>query len=571
MQSYTLWWVVAAMFLTVSGVRASEQPEQFKQSEQSEQSQQPENLLWHPVRLDRQGKLLAWLDADSPYHEVVCLAWKAFKGIPTQPNGFKTYITYPVFYGPNDPYHKLFSGRSWTHNPASLFAMLTDSALLYYAYSGDDEMLKRVREMLDHHIARGSTSSSDAWARVPYASADAEDPNYRGATDTRYQKDEKHLGRGDGLGFLEPDKVGELGLAYLRFYEVTLEKKYLDAARHCADALARHVRPGDESHSPWPFRVDARTGRIAREEYTANTIGPIKLLDEMIRIGQGDLDAYRAARKTAWSWLMRYPVQNNVWTQYFEDIYIYPDYRTNINQYCPLETARYLLENPGCDPEGRRHAQGMIDWVQAHFAQDSVTMAGLPEKGVQWGAEVLSEQINDMDKMSSHTARYASVLALWYECTGKADAKERAFRSFNWATYSCRKNGLVKTSLDEGTGYWFSDGYGDYIRHFLRGMASVPEWAPTDENHLLRSSSVVCSIYYQPTGIIYRTFDAHAEELLKLRRRPTEIRAGDTLLKQKETVNKSEEGYTLQPVPRGGFTVRIRHCRADTVTIHLEQ
>ena len=45
-------------------------------------------------------------------------------------------------------------------------------------------------------------------------------------------------------------------------------------------------------------------------------------------------------------------------------------------------------------------------------------MGGLHEKGLQWGAEVLSEQVNDMDKMSSHTARYASVRALWYEVTG---------------------------------------------------------------------------------------------------------------------------------------------------------
>ncbi|MBN1417960.1 MAG: hypothetical protein JXP34_04245 [Planctomycetes bacterium] len=532
-------------------------------------SEGPDRLFWHAVRLDEQGKLLSWLTSDSPYHDVVSRAWRTFERIPVQPNGFRTYITYPVFYGPNDPNHELFSGRSWTHNPASLFAMLTDGALLYYAYSGDARVLDRIREILDHPIARGSTSASDAWAGVPYASADAEDPDYRGATDTRYQVDGQYLGRGDGVGFIEPDKVGELGQAYARFYAVTLDGKYLDAARRCADALARHVRSGDESHSPWPFRVDARTGRIAREEYTAHTIGPIKLFDEMIRMEEGDVDAYRAARKTAWDWLMRYPVRNNVWTQYFEDIYIYPDYRTNINQYCPLETARYLLENPGRDPEWRRHAEGMIDWVRARFARDSTTMAGLPEKGVQWGAEAISEQVNDMDKMSSHTARYASVLALWYERTGDIDAKERAFRSFNWATYSCDGDGLVKTSLDEGTGYWFSDGYGDYMRHFQRGMASVPEWAPSDEDHLLRSSSVVSFVEYEPARIVYRTFHDDAEELVKLRRLPEAILADDVSLKRVPAGDGSPLGYTVEPVRRGGFAIRIRHRGAKRVTIRL--
>ena len=38
---------------------------------------------------------------------------------------------------------------------------------------------------------------------------------------------------------------------------------------------------------------------------------------------------------------------------------------------------------------------------------------------------------------------------------------------------------------------WFSDGYGDYLRHFMVGMGSVPEWAPPREDHLLRSTSIV--------------------------------------------------------------------------------
>ena len=468
-----------------------------------------EKLLWHDLRLDEQGKLLSWSDTDSPYNDIVCRAWNAFKKVPTQPNGYKTYIAYPVFYGPGDPDHPLFSGRDWTHNPAGLFAMLTDAAMLYYPYSGDEEIMPLIKAMLDHHIAHGSTLKTDAWALVPYASSDAGDPNYRGANDKRYEKqmDDDLLGRGDGVGFIEPDKIGELGLAYLRYYEFSRDKKYLEAARHCADALARHVREGDDCRSPWPFRVDAREGTAIREEYTANTVGPIRLLDEMIRLGEGDVPAYRNAREKAWQWLVKFPLRNNVWSQYFEDIYIYPDYRTNLNQYCPLETARYLLQPPDRDPQWRSTAQGLIYWTQKHFAIDSTTMGGVPEKGLQWGAEALSEQINDMDKMTSHTARYASVMALWHECTGDAAAKEKAFRSFNWAIYACRDDGLVKTSLDEGTGYWFSDGYGDYAPFSPRdGLCS--RVGAVREDHLLRSSSVIQSIKYAKDRIEYRTFDS---------------------------------------------------------------
>lgn len=530
---------------------------------------QAEQLLWHETHLDSEGKLLSWIEADSPYDRVIRSAWEAFKQVPVQPDGYRTYFTYPTFYGPNDAQHPVFSGRSWVHNPAGLFAMLTDSAVLYHAYGGDREVLERVREMLDHQIAHGSTEATDAWARVPYASSDAGDPVYRGATDTRYSAQDKIAasGRGDGVGFLEPDKVGEVGRAYLTFYEVTLERKYLEAALHCADALAQNVRLGDESHSPWPFRVDARTGTKVREEYTANTIGPIRLLDELLRLRLGDTRAYRRTRNLAWNWLMAYPMRNHVWTQYFEDVLIYPDYRTNLNQYSPLETARYLLQHPELDPAGRAKAKGLLDWVASFFAADSVTMGGIHEKGRQWGAEVISEQVNDMDKMSSHTARFASVLALWYEVTGDAEAKSRAFRSFNWATYSARTNGLVKTSLDEGTGYWFSDGYGDYMRHFQRGLASVPEWAPAQEDHLLGSSSVVRSICYGEHEIRYITFDKQAQEVLRLRRQPLAVQAGTTPLRRRQSLGHAQQGYSVESLAGGGVVLRILHQRADTITI----
>jgi hypothetical protein len=213
------------------------------------------------------------------------------------------------------------------------------------------------------------------------------------------------------------------------------------------------------------------------------------------------------------------------------------------------------------------HAKRILDWVTGFFAADSVTMAGLPEKGLQWGAEVLSEQVNDMDKMSSHTARYASLRALWFEVTGDLDSRERAFRSFNWATYSSRENGLVKTSLDEGTGYWFSDGYGDYMRHFQRGMASVPDWAPANEDHLLGSSSVVHTIRYGEDEIVYTTFDESSREVLRLRRAPDAVWAGSRRLPQVKDNRRSRQGYSVEPVAGGGAVVRIQHQRSGDIRI----
>jgi len=64
------------------------------------------------------------------------------------------------------------------------------------------------------------------------------------------------------------------------------------------------------------------------------------LFDELIRLRQGDVDSYQRVRNGAWSWLMKYPMVNNVWVGYFEDV---GPNMENMNQVIPLEFARYLL------------------------------------------------------------------------------------------------------------------------------------------------------------------------------------------------------------------------------------
>ena len=96
-----------------------------------------DQLFWHQVRLDDQGKLLSWVDSGAPYDQILRTNWAMFESIPVQSDGYRTYFTYPEFNGLNDPAQPLFTGRPWAHNPAGLFAMLTDSAILYHAYSGD--------------------------------------------------------------------------------------------------------------------------------------------------------------------------------------------------------------------------------------------------------------------------------------------------------------------------------------------------------------------------------------------------------------------------------------------------
>ena len=177
--------------------------------------------------------------------------------------------------------------------------------------------------------------------------------------------------------------------------------------------------------------------------------------------------------------------------------------------------------------------------------------------------------------MASHTARFASVQALWFEKTGDRRARERAFRSFNWATYMCSDEGIVAVGVDVNEGFWFSDGYGDYIRHFFTGMAAVPDWAPSKEPHLLRSTSVMRDVHYVAVGtppvagsaIRWSTFDADATERLRVPRLPTSVTvAGKPLVLR---INPEAEGYTVLKLDTGGFVLTVHHLAAGPVEVAL--
>jgi hypothetical protein len=519
------------------------------------------------VVLDDQGKLLSWSSPqDRAYDHVVGLAWDFIENkVPVESNGLRLYLVHSTF----DP--ATLRGTDWPHHPAGLYAMFADSALAYYAYSGDQTALDRVREMLDYQLAHGTTPASWDWASVPYSSSDPGATEYFGADDVKYCEKLRPgagaCGRGDGHFVIQPDKVGELGLGYLKFYELTGEASYRDAALACASALARHVRAGDLTHSPWPFRVFAHTN-VIREEYTADMIAGIKLFDELLHLRWGDVASYQRSRRLAWDWLMKYPCHNNLWGAYFEDVPIDPNL-VNWNQYSAGETARYLLQHPETDPEWRVHARGLLDWIEKTFAVDApatpqyrLVQEEPIQYGKQWGANVISEQtVEDMDKMGSHTSRYASLCALYYEKTGDESFKEKAFRAFNWASYMAHEDGLITEAMAEDE-FWFSDGYADYIRHFLAGMASVPEWSPPGEDHLLRSSSVVRKMNYAPGKLSYTTFDGDATEVFRLAFRPARVTANGAPLPQRTDLN--EAGWSFDA--KTGV-LRVRHAQARDIVV----
>ncbi len=521
-----------------------------------------DSILGRRVQRSADGRLLAWYQPHTPgaaYAQVAKLASEfLLNSVPVyEPLGAKMYFITCCFQGPQMTEDGRLVPEDWMHNPACLWAGLVHSLVLgWRVYSGESVYIDLIREMLDFQLEHGTTPSDWPWPNVPYASADPFTLEYRGAG--RWEADGM---RGDGLHVVEPDKIGELGIAYLLFYEVTEEERFLNAALHCADALAEHVRDvlppaqpfvaSNTEKSPWPFRVNARTGVVV-SEYCSNVIEPIRLFDELLRLRERlslspeKAAVYGRARDLAWQWLysINGPMKTYIWNAYFEDIPNDPE-RSNRVQITPLETARYLIKHPELDRDLEKNVPALIHWVASAFATD--------------GMDAIKEQTWCYEPMGSHTARYASVCALWYERSGDPWYKDQAERHFNLATYMCHENGVVSVGPHWPSSWW-SDGYGDYIRHFMEGLAAVPGWAPADQDHLLKSTSAVQTVSYSSKKVAYRTFDAQAQDVLRMTAKPRMVRAGGILLPELRSL--AGEGWVWEKLSVGGV-LRLRRNAAD--------
>jgi hypothetical protein len=131
----------------------------------------------------------------------------------------------------------------------------------------------------------------------------------------------------------------------------------------------------------------------------------------------------------------------------------------------------------------------------------------------------------------------------------------------------CDDRGIVAVGEDKNEGYWFSDGYGDYIRHFLVAMGAVPEWAPSGEAHLLRSTSIVTRVAYAPDQVQWSTFDGDSEETLRLPAPPSSASAAGAPLEERSDLDA--EGYVVRLLASGDAIVRVRHAAPGPVVVSM--
>lgn len=503
-------------------------------------------IAGRPVQLDAQGKLLPWPMPDNTGYSYSSHFLTQWTILWDQYNRQRLHYFYCCFDFDRTTFD-LQPELHWVNSTGYLRAMMQGFIERLYPYTGDSRTLTFLQSFVDYELENGLTPEGYVWSQVPYASANPGAKRYSGWS---------QLGAED---YIEPHVVGEDGYGYLRLYEMTGNTKYLRAAIRCADALVKNFKPGDEKHSPWPVRAYARDGKAEDRPmgpYSANVIEPIMLFDELMRLGEGDVEGYTRVRAGAWDWFQKYPLAHDVWVGYFEDTVASMG---NMNQVIPLEFARYVLLHPEKDPQWREHARHIIDWVKT-----------TPKwaKYIVHGATVTTEQGNGVNFCcnepnqccDSHTSRLAAVEALYFAKTGDVAYRDAAFRSYNWVTYF---QGLSGGAHAPFTGqWWFTDEFADGPRRLMDAFWAVPEWAPADESHLLGSSSVLTKIAYGKGSVTYSTFDPQSSDVLRLDFVPDFITAnGKPLLRRKDL---DQPGFTFDD---STHVLRIRHDDARDIDV----
>lgn len=498
------------------------------------------------VQLDAHGKLLPWPIADNTGYSYSSYFLTQWTIVLDQYNRQRLPYYFCCFDFDRTTF-EMIPDQHWANSTGYLRAMMQGFMERLYPYTGDPRTLEFVQDLVNYELENGLTPTGYAWSEVPYASANPGAHRYTGWSE--HAED-----------FVEPHVVGEDGYGYVRLYEMTGNTKYLQAAIRCADALVKNYKVGDEEHSPWPYRSYARDNSIAGGKglsaYSANVVEPIMLFDELIRLDQGDVAAFKRVREGSWLWLMQYPMRNNKWLGYFEDVQASGG---NLNQVIPLELARYLILHPDKDPEWRKHSSQLIHWVKT---------TPMWPKYVVHGATVTTEQGNGKEFCcnvppqccDSHSSRLAATEALYYAKTGDVAYKEEAYRTYNFVTYF---QGLSKDAhAPFADQWWFTDEFADGPRRLMDAFWAVPEWAPSDESHLLGSLSAVTKVAYGAGSVTYSTFDADSTDVLRLNFAPESIMVGGKRIAPRNDLEA--EGYLFNSSSR---TLYIRHTHAKDVDV----
>jgi hypothetical protein len=404
---------------------------------------------FHEAVYDPQGRLLPW----TPWTDAIQREMNFYAKCPVNTKGYPAFVC-ATFLGGDYNIIRMDS------IPATQNGLAILGYLKYWEHGGrqDARELDTAKIMGDYLVKETLTPNEGVYPRFTRSTGFHMDfPLFRSSQgDARYGQD-----------VIEPDKGGIAGYALVKLYEATHTRRYLKQAIRNADALARTMRPGSAFEAPWPFRVDAITGK-GYGERNGNMAYILRLFDALIDNGY---KRYQAPRDALWEWIKTYEIaspeapEQCLWVSFFEDY----DLPNNRNSWAPLEMARYLIERKEkLDPDWKTDAERLIQFALKYF---SSTRPG--------GVTVMGEQDDDKDPWGGACAKLGGVAALFYAAGGGEQYKEIAYRNLTWMTYFIDNDGCPAQKADTSQlrrGGWLEDCHADVIHNFMDALAAMPEW-----------------------------------------------------------------------------------------------
>jgi hypothetical protein len=527
---------------------------------------QPEMLIYHDIKTDASGKVIPWFSPEpgKAYSFVTQAVWHFWDTMRVDMNGLPYYMNHQVWKPGVDDSRGIGGDQ---------LQMALSSWLLLYQFTGDERIKENMKFIAGYYLTHGLSVATAKWPNLPYPYNTL---IYSGIFD------------GDmviGKNFTQPDKAGSLGLELIHLYKITGTKRhgqtpsgiYLEAAINIANTLGNHIVEGDDKKSPLPFKVNAVTGEPGKllsndgdgsvaslSDYTTNWSGTMDLFLELIKMNKGNVSLYKQSFDNLLAWMKKYPLKNNKWGPFFEDVPGWSD--TQINA---ITFAQFMMNHQELFPDWKIEVEGIFKWVYKTLGNKTWE---------KYGVVVVNEQTAYLVPGNSHTSREASAELQYVSLTGDSARKQNAIRQLNWATYMVDYDGKNRYPQDEN---WLTDGYGDYVRHFLRAMGAMPELAPSDEEHILYSSSVVQEVEYKNrTGanymsnsdnpdlknikLRYTTYDKKGTEKIRLLSKPSKILlAGSSVA---ESDNLTINSFTWKPLKKGGI-LSINRINGNEITV----
>jgi hypothetical protein len=432
--------------------------------------------------------------------------------------------------------------KDWDNGDLGQRASYVLSGLVdYYRYSGDPAAISHISLLADTLIDHFQTGPDHPW------------PEFLVSCPTRG----KPYGKCDPHGMIQLDIVAEVGLPLLRAYQLTGNARWLETAKGWGDQFARHCNH-DSREPPWNRYANPRN--VGWEDHqTGGVVFILTFLDELIRIrysGEGGSlvkarDRGRAYLKDVL--LPRWTV-NDVWGRNYWD---WPDpvQAENVTEFA----VRYLMENPGEFPLWRSEARNILSLFLNHTSV-------APESGgdLYSGAWAYPESSGCCGRSLWYgPLELSTTYAQYGVLAGSEWGRELARRQAILATYDVHETGVVEDNIDGGpivAGGWFKIAHPMALKHCLGLIAWLPEiLAPSRENHIVRSSSVVSSVAYEKGRVAYSTFDAPAgvTEVLRVAFRPARVAAGGKALDPRPDL--AAIGYAVKDLPGGDVLVSVRH------------